>query len=148
MTKSATSATDSPYIYTRQPGEESTLRFKGRLSLENAAKMLKQITAELRSQPPSILTIDLSEVEYLDDYGAYTVIEIRNRIQMLDGACHIVTHNTQLDAVIEDLDQGYHKTARDLSSKRSKSNFFVRVGQNTLQEAFHLLLNTPFFVSK
>jgi phospholipid/cholesterol/gamma-HCH transport system permease protein len=144
MTKSATSATASLYTYTRQTGEACTLRFEGRLALENAAKILKQVTAELKVQPPSVLTIDLSGVDYLDDYGAYAVIEIRNRIQMLDGVCHIVTHNARLDTVIEDLDQGYQKTARDLSTKRPKSNFLVHVGQNALQEAFHLRYTISF----
>ena len=138
MTNSETSTPVSSYIYTHHDGEDSTLQFNGRFGLENAAGILRQVTAELKAQPPHRLTIDLSDVVYLDDYGAYAVIEIRNRIQMLDGSCRIVTPNERFDAILQDLDQGYRKTTQDGAPGRSKSNFLVRVGQSTLQGAFHL----------
>jgi phospholipid/cholesterol/gamma-HCH transport system permease protein len=62
-------------------GEEITLFFAGRLSLQGMSGLMEAVQKILDELTPSGMIVDLADVEYLDSAGALVLLELENRAQ-------------------------------------------------------------------
>jgi phospholipid/cholesterol/gamma-HCH transport system permease protein len=68
----------SPYFEVKETREGGlTLHFWGRLDAARSSALLKELDAFFRKGPPSSLSVDLSRVTYLDDFGALVLVELK-----------------------------------------------------------------------
>lgn len=126
---------------------------KGRLLLSvtgsihsgNVSFFLKEIKKYLKSDKPSSLTIDLKDISYMDDYGVLALSELRD---MLDdkNAFQILNAGEEISNILTlmDFEAIGQKTGK--GEKRS-SNFFVRIGEDTLKVVFDLKYMISFMGS-
>ena len=74
MTSSMVTATDLEII--EDEGEEGRLvRLRGRVSIDSSPAFRDRLLATLRRQSPAAVTVDLTEVSYMDASGVATLVE-------------------------------------------------------------------------
>lgn len=62
-------------IIVDQDQEGTTVRLHGRLGIDSSPTLRDQLVAMLRVQPPKAITVDLTEVGYIDASGVATLLE-------------------------------------------------------------------------
>jgi len=55
--------------------EGTTLRLHGRLGIDSSPDLRERLLAMLQGQPPNAITVDLTEVAYIDASGVATLLE-------------------------------------------------------------------------
>ena len=100
---------NSTALYT----EITTFQPKGYVSAANADEFLEQLTTAIRTQPNSVLLVDLKEVEFMDSAGLMSLIKGFRLAQSLNRrfsicsvapSVRIVFELTQVDNVFEIFD--------------------------------------------
>ncbi|MEW6669600.1 MAG: MlaE family lipid ABC transporter permease subunit [Thermodesulfobacteriota bacterium] len=59
------------------PEGDMTLHLWGRLDVSRSSALLQELDAFFRKGPPAALSVDLSRVTYLDDFGALVLVELK-----------------------------------------------------------------------
>ncbi len=90
--------------------EITTFQPKGYVSAANAEEFLEQLTTAIRTQPDSILLVDMNEIDFMDSAGLMSLIKGFRLAQSLNRrfsicsiapSVRIVFELTQLDNVFE-----------------------------------------------
>jgi len=68
-------ANDTLEITVDQGTEGLWLRLRGRLNIDSSPDFRDRLLAILRAQPPGIVTVDMTDVSYIDASGIATLIE-------------------------------------------------------------------------
>ena len=102
-----------------------------KMSIDNAASLLKKLRRLVKAKSPSALTIDLNRLAYIDDFGAQVLFELRDLQSPQERKLHIVNTPPHADDIISrmffDLDECViYKRKRSL-------NIFSRLGDATLR---------------
>jgi anti-anti-sigma factor len=110
MTAGITTAIEGLEITMNLDEQGTLMQLVGRLNIDSAPAVRDRLLARLREQQPGALTVDLSEVSYLDCAGIATLIEAlkiaRNRqttlrLKGLHGGFHHLFEVTGLLALFE-----------------------------------------------
>ena len=123
-----------------------TLHLQGRMDAMSAPATIKNVKSWFKRTLPSSLTVDLSQVTYLDDFGALVLIELKNL--MADKAERFFLTNTgdQIKAVLSVLNfDGYG--APLLPAKKRTPDMFTRLGAAVFQGASALKFTFSFIGS-
>lgn len=107
------------------------IRFKDRMSVDNAAEMLQGIRMMLKTKHPSWVTVDLKDVTYFDDYGALVLSEIRRRVQFQKGEFQIINASSAVQEMLALVDFNLDETK---NKPKRAVNILIRLGQSTIQE--------------
>ncbi len=67
-----------------------TLKLSGPLDLEETPKVTAQI-ASILARKPTVLTVDLSEVDYMDSSGLGVLIDALRKIRELGGSLELAS---------------------------------------------------------
>lgn len=110
LTHDTATSTDGLEITMNLDEQRTLIQLVGRLSIDSAPAFRNRLLARLRTQRHGALTVDLSQVSYLDCAGIATLIEAlkiaRNRqttlrLQGLHGGFHHLFEVTGLLALFE-----------------------------------------------
>ena len=102
-----------------------------KMSIDNAASILKKLRRLIKSKSPSALTFDLDHLVYIDDFGAQVLFELRNLLSSRGRELHIVNTPPHADDIITRL---FFDLDECVVYKRKKSlNIFIRLGEATLR---------------
>jgi phospholipid/cholesterol/gamma-HCH transport system permease protein len=116
------------------------------VDINTTASFYGTLIPTITRKRPSLLTLDLSRVTYLDDYGTLAMLDLQSlvtakgdRFQMINAATHIK----------EAFEQAIY--TRDVQctifEKDKTPNIFVRFGDATIRELYHIRFMTSFLGS-
>jgi len=78
-----------------------TLHFWGRLDSERSSVLLRKLDALFREDRPPSLTVDLSRVTYLDDFGALVLVELKGMTIGGKGDFHIRNAGSDVQQILK-----------------------------------------------
>lgn len=119
-----------------------SITLHGTLQIGTADDFLKKATAELKKIRFSSLRIDLSDVSFIDDYGAIVLYELKHAFNLSEENFFIQNLSDNLNEVLTSI---HHAIDENLSliSRKSKNHFIVQLGEKTIAS----IVNLKFFVS-
>jgi len=119
------------------------LHLTGRMDAASAASMLRDLGPLLHSKAPNALTVDLSEVTYVDDFGVLVLIQLRHMMTAQSGSFSLI-HVTDRVREILSLLHFDDLTERVPLAKKQVPNVFIRLGDATLRHINDLRYLTSF----
>jgi phospholipid/cholesterol/gamma-HCH transport system permease protein len=120
-----------------------TLRLTGRMDAASAGPMLRGLEPLIHTRVPNALTVDLSEVTYVDDFGVLVLIQLRHTVTDQGGLFSLV-HVTDRVREILTLLHFDDLTERVPLAKKEVPNIFVRLGDATLRHIKDFRFLTSF----
>ncbi len=143
MTRPAGPDTDSGRFETAVRDDGGMIvRFNGRLDVTTAGPILRTLRPRVRRIAPRHITADLGNVDYLDDYGALLIFELKEMLPPGESRFETVGAD---GAVAEALDRIDLEPAVHCAPPRRRHSYetVLRIGETTLTE----LRNLRFMVS-
>jgi len=131
------------YHITEKSRGEVSLHFTGRMDMENAAPLLREIPALIAAMSPASVTADLEKVTYFDDFGALVLFEIRQLANSLKAEFHIVASDAKVKSILSQIDFDAKEALPSVKKKRS-FNMPVRLGQSLIAEASNIKFMISF----
>ena len=123
----------SPYFEVEETGGgDMTLHFWGRLDVSRSSAMLRELDAFFRKGAPSSLSVDLSRVTYLDDFGALVLVELK---RMMTGA----NRGFRIQKPAKEVQEALHVFRFDslgdsaALSRKQTPGFLVRLGDAAIR---------------
>ncbi len=122
------------------------VRFNGRLDVTTAGPILRALRPRIRRTAPRHLTADLGDVDYLDDYGALLIFELKEMLP--PGEARFETVRTS-ESVAEALDRIDLEPAVHCAPPRRRHSYetVLRIGESTLTELNSLRFMIAFLGS-
>jgi phospholipid/cholesterol/gamma-HCH transport system permease protein len=115
----------------------------GRLDVDNASEILRNLSADLKKRKNLLkLTIDLSDISDMDDYGAIIVYDLKNLFNIADKNFILRSDSHQFKEILASVSQIAGKKSL-LTSNRPETNIVVQLGEKTI----YSILNLKFFIS-
>ncbi|MBW1779985.1 MAG: MlaE family lipid ABC transporter permease subunit [Deltaproteobacteria bacterium] len=128
------------------PQGSVTLSIRGDMDATNAASMIETLTAHLKKYTISSLTVDLKDVDYLDDFGTLVLAELRKMVAHGKTAFHIVHANDKIKDLLSIL--GFDSPEEQISIEKKRSpGVFVRIGEATIEHVSDLKYAVSFIGS-
>lgn len=91
----------SPYFEVEEtPDQEVTLRFWGRLDASRSSALLRELDAFFKKGAPLSLSVDLSRVTYLDDFGALVLVELKNMMARAERSYRIQNPGKEIQELL------------------------------------------------
>ncbi len=119
------------YEISRDSDGGITVLFSGSMDSGAAGKIIREIDAILKKDPPSSIVVDLSAVSYLDEFGTLILVELKRIVSERNGTFSI-----------QNISAGFQETLSILKfdslgekrpfSKVPRQGVFVRVGDATI----------------
>jgi phospholipid/cholesterol/gamma-HCH transport system permease protein len=122
------------------------LLLQGRMDASTAASILRDLDPLVKKQAPPSLTLDLSKVTYLDDFGALVLAQLRDRVSETQGRFLIENASENIHDLLAVLHFETLRTKTTLYKKPSPG-IFVRLGEATLTHASELKYMVSFMGS-
>jgi len=142
------SAHDGPtrFEVSVDPDGDCRLRLRGRLNGANVSKVQRDILSAIDSKRPHRLLLDLSEVTYLDDFGALLLSRLRDSVLDRGGTVEMISvpHHVQQMLSLVNFDEA--ESCRPTFEKR-KSGAISRLGAATLALTFNIRYLVSFLGS-
>jgi phospholipid/cholesterol/gamma-HCH transport system permease protein len=119
------------------------LHLTGRMDSANAGAMLRDLVPFIHTKAPISLTVDLSEVTYVDDFGVLVLIQLRHLITDLSGSFSLIHVSDRVKEILsllhfDDL------TEKIPLARKQVPNIFIRVGDATVRHINDLRYLTSF----
>jgi phospholipid/cholesterol/gamma-HCH transport system permease protein len=112
---------------------ETTLHIKGPMEASTAANMIRDLPPPLMDRVSSSLTVDLSEVTYLDDFGVLVLVELRKRTIERGARFFLVNAGDRARQMLSLFDFDSLKKEEVSFSGKGREDMFVRLGDATLR---------------
>lgn len=125
--------TTAEYEISESPQGSVTLRIRGNMDATNAALLIEALSNRLKGYAVSSLTVDLEEVDYLDDFGTLVLSELRKMVTHGETAFHIIHASNKIKELLSILDFDSLDEKVTIQKKRSPG-IFVRLGEATIQQ--------------
>jgi len=119
------------------------LQLAGRMDSANAGAMLRELGAFLESRDPKALTVDLSEVTYVDDFGVLVLIRMRHMMTARSGSFSLIHLRDNVKQVLSLL-RFDDLTEKSTLTKKPAPNVLVRLGDATLRHMHEFQFLTSF----
>jgi phospholipid/cholesterol/gamma-HCH transport system permease protein len=116
--------------------------FHGRLDVETASGIFQSLNAELNSKKPSQLRLDLSDVSYMDDYGAIILYDLKHIFNIADENFKIHSVSDQFNEILSTIGQIVEIKPSSTPASH-QTNFIIQLGEKTIISANSL----KFFVA-
>ena len=119
------------------------LRLTGRMDSANAGAMLRDLGPFIHTKAPISLTVDLSEVTYVDDFGVLVLIQLRHMMTAQSGSFSLIHVSDRVREILsllhfDDL------TEKIPLTRKQVPNIFIRLGDATLRHINDLRYLTSF----
>lgn len=119
------------------------LRLSGRMDAVNAGAMLRDLGAFLERTRPRALTVDLSGVTYVDDFGVLVLIQMRHRMTARSGSFSLIHLSDNVKEILSLL-RFDEVTEKSAFTKKPIPNLFVRLGEAALRHIHEFQFLTSF----
>jgi phospholipid/cholesterol/gamma-HCH transport system permease protein len=116
------------------------------IDVNSTAALYDTLFPAIHKRSPSLLTIDLSRVTYLDDYGTLAVMDLQSLVTDNGGRVQTVKAAGPVRKVLEQAVYTRDVTC-NIFKKDKVPNIFVRFGDATIRELNHLRFMTSFLGS-
>ena len=136
----------SRYRISENPDGGITLHIHGKMGAANAGQMIDELTALLSEYSPSSLTVDLAQVDYLDDFGTLVLAHLRKMVTNGRNGFHLINSSDRIKELLSILRFDSLDEEISIEKKRS-SGIFVRIGEATLQHISDLKYAISFIGS-
>lgn len=120
-----------------------TLFLRDRIEAYQAGPLIKELRNQLKNKSIHSLDIDLTELEFMDDYGVLVLSELREMISKSGGKFSLRNPNQRTQQVLsiynlETVGQ------RDLLAKQSLPSIFTRLGESSIKHMAELRYMVSF----
>jgi len=88
------------YEISENPEGSLILRIRGNMDATNAGTLIKSLSTHLREYAISSLTVDLEDVDYLDDFGTLVLSELRKMVAHGKTAFHIINASAKINELL------------------------------------------------
>ncbi len=106
------------------------LSLAGRIYTDNAGLFLKEIKKRFKDSRPNSITVDLSGLKYLDDYGIMVFSEIREMLAQRD-AFKIINADERISNFLSIM--AFDSAEREEGRKKKGINLFENLGGETIR---------------
>jgi len=111
-----------------------TLNIRGSMDASSAAPMIRELNAALQDRALSSLTVDLTGVTYLDDFGALILVELKKLLEDGKDKFHIKNASDKVKEMLAILN--FDSLEKDtFFTKKRPPGIFIRLGDATLRYA-------------
>lgn len=133
------------YTITELDNGHLYIHLNGRIDIESASNILNTLETKILSTSPKIVTINLDNVSYFDEYGALVLSELRKIVADQKGTLNISDkkNRSKIKASVANFDTPEKTTG----IRKSPVNFFVRVGDASLSRMDNMKYFTSFLGS-
>lgn len=125
------------------------MALQGILNTQNTAAFIRKAEKEIATRRPSTLTIDLSDIEAIDDYGISTLACIKQRILAAGGEFKLANIPDSIKEIF--VINSFDKLTAPLAAPAKTPDVFVQLGTATLatikKSAFALMFLGDTIVS-
>ncbi|MBN1847875.1 MAG: MlaE family lipid ABC transporter permease subunit [Deltaproteobacteria bacterium] len=104
---------------------------RGRMDSSNASQLIDLFGSFIKDRHPSLLTIDLKKVSYLDDFGALVLVELRDMMSSNGGRFQLVNAREEVLYVLH----SENRIRPNSLIKAHPPSVFVRYGDAILRYA-------------
>ncbi len=132
-------------ISSKQPNE-TMVRLHKSLNIDNAAHILKQLLRFIDASSPLSLTLDLSEVSQLDEYGALVLFEIKHKLENKSRLFKMINMSERSGRILALVHFDTHVKCSQTSKKKS-GGLLVRLGEDSITQAYNLRFMISFIGS-
>ena len=118
---------NSHYSIKKGAGDTTVLQLNGRIDTESSDKIIKGLIRTFKKRLNTKLIVDLKNVNYLDDYGAMLLVEIKKLITANNGSFTIENAGDEVNEMLDILN--FSSLGRQDPFTRERSpNIFIRLG--------------------
>ena len=111
--------------------DHMTIFIQGRMDSSNATRMIDLFGALIKDRCPKALTVDLKKVNYLDDFGALVLVELKDMMAKAKASFHLANSREEILFVLNS-----EKFDRPVSLVKTRPPVvFVRYGEAILRYA-------------
>jgi len=132
-------------ISSKQP-DETMVRLHKSLNIDNAAHILKQLSRFIDASSPVSLTLDLSDVSRLDEYGALVLFEIKHKMENKGRLFKMINISERSGRILALVHFDTHVKCSQTSKKKS-GGLLVRLGEASISQAYNLRFMISFIGS-
>lgn len=134
------------YEVSEDPQGVVTLSIHGNMDAANAGPMIKALSARLKKYAISSLTVDLENVDYLDDFGTLVLTELRKMVPQGKAAFHVIHASDKVRELLSLLD--FDSLDEQITiQERRPPGVFVRLGETVIQQISELKYSMSFIGS-
>ncbi len=108
-----------------------TVHFQGAMDASSAGAVIKELIPRIKERLPSSLTLDMAEVDYLDDFGVLILLELKRSLPPDKAVFHLVNTNDKVTEMLSLLQFNTLGGSRVLA-KMSRPGAFIRLGEGVL----------------
>ena len=112
---------------------ETTLQIKGPMEASTAANMIRELPPLLKDRAGASLTVDLSGVTYLDDFGVLVLVELRKRTTDRGASFLLANAGDRIKGMLSLVDFDSLKEEKAFFSGKRRESMFVRLGDAVLR---------------
>ena len=134
------------YEISENPEGSLILRIRGNMDATNAGPLIESLSTRLKEYAISSLTVDLEEVDYLDDFGTLVLSELRKMVAHGKTAFRIINASTKINELLSLLEFDSLDEQVRIQKMRSPG-VFVRLGEATIQHISELKYAISFIGS-
>jgi len=133
-------------VISESDGGSITLHLQGRMDVNNAAPMMRELHSLLKDRPLFSLNVDLERVTYLDDFGALVLVELKQKVSSLKGNFSLINADDKVSDILSTFKLNFLGEPVTFVKKRPP-NIFVRLGEATIKNTSDLKYMISFFGS-
>ena len=125
------------------PQRAVTLRIRGNMDAAQAGSLIEALGVRLKKYAMDSLTVDLEAVDYLDDFGALVLAEVKRMAVRDRAAFHLVHQSDKIKEILSilDFDSLDHRMG---IPKKPSPGVFVRLGDATIRHITELKSSISF----
>ncbi len=120
------------YEVSRGRDGEVTVLFSGNMDSSVAGKVIRDLTAVLKKDPPQSIAVDLSQVSYLDEFGVLILVELKKIVSAENGTFALQNVSTTFQQTLSLLKFDSLGRKRPFS-KAPRQGAFLRIGDAALR---------------
>ena len=142
----ASKASALPYHVVASAEGAIGIQFIGRIGHSQAARLIKNLRAEISSRHPQKVTVDLNRTTYFDDFGVLVLTELRNYLSEQNIPFSIIQPPPKVGEVLSLTNFDDPDTCRLIAAK-PRDNVVLRLGNSAIEEAHNMRFLVSFLGS-
>jgi len=123
------------------------IRLKGKMDAQTSPKFLEKLQLHILSRPPTAVSVNLSDVTYFDDFGAFVLLELKRLILSRGGTFSLVNSRTNITELLSLVKFDSLPNETSIHETRPQKNLFVRIGETTISESLDIRFMISFIGS-
>jgi phospholipid/cholesterol/gamma-HCH transport system permease protein len=139
------SESSSSYEIIKNQGSEFIVRLRHNVDVDMAGSILNELTAEIHRRKIPVLTLDLSLVSYLNEFGCITLSELKETIQQRNGKFEIIHVDQHVKEKFEKFLAEQYAVCAVINKKTP--SIFIRLGDATIRELYNIRFMVSFLGS-